>query len=197
LLSELFKNYHDYGSSPFTAIGATDHIFAQDPAKGKIIREAKMRVQNIAVKQQRANLKPASETAAISKEDRAEIILGVTGIVTRRIAKNKRILQETTEEAKQVKETIDEAKQQASGSEDARELEVLGDVQQDCQKKIDAIREEIETDTEILETRAFTAADMKAATSTFREVQKSMSACLEDTAPAEKARRRKDKTRDP
>jgi len=69
LLSELFKNYHDYGSSPITAIGATDHIFAQDPAKGKIIREAKMKIQNIAMKQQRANLKPATETTAISAQD--------------------------------------------------------------------------------------------------------------------------------
>ena len=92
MLGELFKNYHDYGSSPFTAIGATDHIFAQDPAKGKIIREAKIKIQNIVMKQQRANLKPASTTTAISTQDRADITLGVMGIVTLTIVKNKRIL---------------------------------------------------------------------------------------------------------
>ena len=192
LLSELFKNYHDYGSSPFTAIGATDHIFAQDPAKGKIIREAKMRMQNIVMKQQRANLKPASETTAISKEDRADIILGVTGIVTRRIAKNKRILKETFEEVKQAQQTQNNRPQELGG-EDV-ELEML-DEQQNYQEQIKAIMEEIETDTEILETRAFTAVDMKTATNTFREVQKSMSACLEDTAPAETASQDEVKTR--
>ena len=191
LLSELFKNYHDYGSSPFTAIGATDHIFAQDPAKGKIIREAKMRIQNIVVKQQRANLKPASETTTISKEDRADIILGVAGIVTRRVAKNKRILRETYEEAKQAQQTQNDKPQQLQ--EDA-ELEML-DEHQNYQEQIKAIMEEIETDTENLETRAFTAVDMKTATNTFREVQKSMSACLEDTAPAETASQEKAKAK--
>ena len=52
LLSELFKNYHEYGSSPFAAIGATEHVFSQNPAKAKIIREAKMKMQAIAVNQQ-------------------------------------------------------------------------------------------------------------------------------------------------
>ena len=58
---------------------------------------------------------------------------------------------------------------------------------QNFQEQIKAITEEIETDTESLETRSFTAVDMKTATNTFREMQKSMNACLEDTAPAEKA----------
>ena len=132
LLSELFKNYHDYGSSPFTAIGATDHIFAQDPAKGKIIREAKMRIQNIVVKQQRANLKPASETTAISKEDRADIILGVTGIVTRRIAKNKRILRESYEEAKQAQTS----RMQELEGEEETELEMLDEHDQNFQEQM-------------------------------------------------------------
>ena len=117
IVERALQNYHDYGSSPFTAIGATDHIFAQDPAKGKIIREAKMRIQNIVVKRQRANLKPASETTAISKEDRADIILGVTGIVTRRIAKNKRILKETFEEAKQAQQTQNNRPQELGGED--------------------------------------------------------------------------------
>ena len=46
-----------------------------------------------------------------------------------------------------------------------------------------------------METRAFTAVDMKTATNTFREVQKSMSACLEDTATAETANQEKAKTK--
>ena len=124
LLSELFKNYHDYGSSPITAIGATDHIFAQDPAKGKIIREAKIKVQNIAMKQQRANLKPATETTTISTQDRADIISGVRGIVTCRIAKNERILRETYEEAKQA-----HAKKLKGPGGDDSELEMLDEYQ--------------------------------------------------------------------
>ena len=91
LLSELFKNYHDYGSSPFTAIGATDHIFAQDPAKGKIIREAKMRIQNIVMKQQRANLKPASETTAIAMHDKSSRKMNRTNLkIKKKIHKAKR-----------------------------------------------------------------------------------------------------------
>ena len=76
------------------------------------------------MKQQRANLKPANETTAISKEDRADIILGVTGIVTRRIAKNKRIFKETFEEAKQAQTS----RRQEPKGEDA-ELEMLDEHQ--------------------------------------------------------------------
>ena len=188
LLGELFKNYHDYGSSPFTAIGATDHIFAQDPAKGKIIREAKIKIQNIAMKKQRENLKPASTTTAISTQDRADITLGVVGIVTRRLAKNKRALRETFDEAKQAQNA-----RQELGGEDT-ELEML-DEHQNFQEQIKAITEEIETDTESLETRSFTAVDMKTATNTFREMQKSMDACLEDTAPKEKENQEEAKTK--
>ena len=41
LLNELFINYHDYGNSPSAAVGATEHICAQDPNKVRLIREAK------------------------------------------------------------------------------------------------------------------------------------------------------------
>ena len=171
LMSELFRNYHEYGSSPITAIGASDHIFAQDPAKGKIIREAKTKIQNSAVKQQRASSRPAIEATAISKEDKAEIILGVTGIVQRRITSNMQILQETYDETKQVQNNVCTLDEHAN-----------------FQEQIGAITEEIENDQIILDTRAFTAVDMRTATNTFREVQRSMSACLQETAPAEGAR---------
>ena len=71
LLSELFKNYHEYGSSPFAAIGATEHVFSQNPAKAKIIREAKMKMQATAVNQQ-ANSKPANETATNNFQKKTE-----------------------------------------------------------------------------------------------------------------------------
>ena len=183
LMSELFRNYHEYGSSPITAIGASDHIFAQDPAKGKIIREAKTRIQNIAVKQQRASSRPAIETTAISKEDRAEIILGVTGIVQRRITKNRQALQETYEEAK----TAQNNRRAPTKDDSESETDML-DEHANFQEQIDAIKEQIEEDQIILDTRAFTAVDMRTATNTFREVQRSMSACLQETAPAEGAR---------
>ena len=176
LMSELFRNYHEYGSSPITAIGASDHIFAQDPAKGKIIREAKTRIQNIAVKQQRASSRPAIETTAISKEDRAEIILGVTGIVQRRITKNRQALQETYEEAK----TAQNNRRAPTKDDSESETDMLDEHANYFQEQIDAIKEQIEEDQIILDTRAFTAVDMRTATNTFREVQRSMSACLGD-----------------
>ena len=157
-----------YGGSPFAALGATEHVFSNNPAKARIIREAKM-MMLASMRQHQANLKPANEASAISKEDRADIILGVTGIVTRRIAKNKQILRETYEEAKQAQNS----RMQELEGEEETELEML-DEHQNFQEQIKAITEEIETDTENLETRAFTPVDMRTATNTFRKVQKSM-----------------------
>ena len=105
LLSELFKNYHEYGSSPFAAIGATEHVFSQNPAKAKIIREAKMKMQATAVKQQQANSKPANETATISKEDRAEILLTAVGILQQRVAENEQELQKLPQHTRRYQRT--------------------------------------------------------------------------------------------
>ena len=36
LISELFKNYHDYGNSPYAAVRATEHICGHDSGKSQM-----------------------------------------------------------------------------------------------------------------------------------------------------------------
>ena len=182
LLSELFKNYHEYGSSPFAAIGATEHVFSQNPAKAKIIREAKMKMQATAVNQQ-ANSKPANETATISKEDRAEILLTAAGILQQRVEENERGLQVACDEAAAAYETIPT---DANAIEDCKEREkAWWDEYAKFQSKIQIATERRDANARMLATRAFSAEDMREATKIFREVQRSMDACLEATTPTE------------
>ena len=78
LLSELFKNYHDYGNSPFTAVGATEHICAQDPNKVRLIRDAKQLMVKSMTMAQQAQVPAKKEDDKISSKDFAEIINSIS-----------------------------------------------------------------------------------------------------------------------
>jgi hypothetical protein len=181
-LNELFKNYHEYGSSPFAAIGATEHVFSQNPAKAKIIREAKMKMQATAVKQQQTNSRTANETATISKEDRAEILLTAVGILQQRIAENEQALQVACDEAAAAYDTIPTKTEIKDNTE--RE-QAWWDEYAVFQSKIEIATEQKDANVRVLAKRAFSAEDMREATKIFREVQRSMDACLEATTTTE------------
>ena len=57
LLNEIYKNFRDYGSSPYAALQATEHICSQDSGKSKLIRGAKDQMVKIALKHQQNDKK--------------------------------------------------------------------------------------------------------------------------------------------
>ena len=101
LLSELFKNYHDYGNSPFAAVGATEHVCAQDPNKVRLIREAKQLMTKSMSAEQQAQVATKKEDDNLSNKDSDKIIATVSNNVQRYLEKCKASLKQATESIQQ------------------------------------------------------------------------------------------------
>ena len=77
LLGELFKNFHDYGNSPYVALGATEHICAQDVNKAKLIRDAKQQmIKTMDTRKKETEIKK-DQDLGVSKEDFSNIISSI------------------------------------------------------------------------------------------------------------------------
>ena len=80
LLAELFKNFHDYGNSPYAALGATEHICGHDSGKVKLIKDAKQQLSKTLAASKRGQVDSNKEMdiTNISKEEYAQILLDVS-----------------------------------------------------------------------------------------------------------------------
>ena len=89
LLSELCKNYQDYGNSPHAAIVATEHICANEPGKAKLIREAKQQMTKIvAAKQQTQTSNRNEDLQMLTHVENAEILACVEQIAKAECKRN-------------------------------------------------------------------------------------------------------------
>ena len=182
LLSELFKNFYEYGNSPYAAVRATEHICGHDAGKAKMIREAKQQVTISMIDRQQTTSKREEE--ALSAADQAEIMTSIAATVKSRLGKAEEARERATENARQHESNRPSSSSSQSNQASNTALNEWNEAALELANQLDEAQREEASEKKTLETRRWKDADIKTAVENFKAVRRSIGECMRAAAPA-------------
>ena len=191
LLGELFKNFHDYGNSPYVALGATEHICAQDVSKAKLIRDAKQQMHKTMAASKKELESKKDQDLEVSKEDFSDILSNIAAKAKIEMVKceariqNAEVALQNTINERPDSNASSQAKNEWTGRVQEREAAIL------------ALRSMAQTQREKYECSEWEPGEIKMAVNKFKKMRQSIASCLEEpesqtdtgTAPVSKSSR--------
>ena len=174
LLGELFKNFHDYGNSPYVALGATEHICAQDVSKAKLIRDAKQQMHKTMAASKKEMESKKDQDLEVSKEDFSDILSNIAAKAKIEMAKGEaRIRNAEVALQNHLHERPDnnasqQAKNEWNSRVQEREAAILG------------LREVAQAQREKYECSEWEPGEIKMAVNKFKKMRQSIASCLDE-----------------
>ena len=179
LLGELFKNFHDYGNSPYVALGATEHICAQDVNKAKLIRDAKQQMHKTMATSKKETETKKDQDLGVSKEDFSNILSSIAAKFKIEVEKSAERVQSA---ARTLQDHIDGRPDGNVGQQVVGEWKVQ---LEEHEARVLQSREMAQKHKDKYECGEWEDDEIKTAVSKFMKMRQSIASCLEKETASE------------